>query len=620
MCGIAGIFCFHVPPDLGPLDSLRDAMAHRGPDDAHSVRFRMGGLAVRRLAIQDPRGGRQPISDCSGRFWVAMNGEIYNFKELRQECRARGTIFRTRCDTEVLVELVAALGLQAALPRLQGMFALAVYDRREQVLWLARDRMGQKPLFYTTLPKDRVFVFASELKALLRHPRMERRVDPGAIARYLLFEYIPAPRTIYQGIEKLEPGCLVRLDTHGVQVGSWWSPPVPRQGCPGPRERRAWKASLHGAFRDAALSRLVSDVPVGVLLSGGLDSTAVLATVGPHMKQPVTCFTLAPENRSFDESGAASMVAAHFSCTHNTIPFKSYNLPEVLEELENQLDEPLGDSSLPSTWWLMRQVSAAGFKVVLSGDGGDEALGGYQTYLAHRLVPVGRFFSPAMALLLRVLPPSYDNVSFDYQLKRMHAGLHLPSHRRNQVWMGAFLPEDLDASMLDDVWSEVDEFASAMKGASPECMAMALDRRFYLGDGVLAKVDRASQAHGVEVRSPFLDHRFVELSARVPSGLKLGLHRTKAIWREITSSIIPPELARLAKKGFGTPVGPWLKGSCTHLLHELEQQVEPWVTADSVRRWKRQHMSGLSDHRRRLWSLLVLARWLQGPWGPAHGP
>ena len=616
MCGIAGIFDFHRAPDLSPLDTMRDAMAHRGPDDAHTVRLADGGMATRRLAIQDPAGGRQPMSDSSGRFWVAMNGEIYNFSSLARECRARGATFRTRCDTEVLAEMVALHGVHGTLPRLHGMFAVAIYDTLERELWLARDRLGQKPLYYGHLPGSSTLLFASELKGILAHPAVPRRILPPALAAYLMFEYVPAPWTIYTGIHKLEPATLLRVGPSGLQRSAWWDPPLPEPGGSGPSAGRRWARALAGAFREAAVERLVSDVPLGLLLSGGLDSTALLATVREKLGPAPPCFTLSQGGSSFDDALPAASAASHFSCRHKVIRFNSYNLPDILAELGRSLDEPLGDSSLPATWWLMRAVSSSGLKVVLSGDGGDESLGGYQTYLAHRLAPAARLVAPILSRLAPLIPTSYGNVTPDYQVKRFVQGLHLPAHRRNQVWLGAILPWELEPGLAEEAWAVVDEAAESLAGLPAHCTAMALDRRFYLGEGVLAKVDRASQAHGVEVRSPFLDHRFVELAARVPSGLKLGIHSTKAIWRRAHHHLLPRELLRMPKKGFGTPVGPWLKGSCTHLLEGLEDRTRDWVDPAAVRRWKEEHLSGAADHRRRLWTLLVLAAWAEGPWGP----
>ncbi|MFH1469339.1 MAG: asparagine synthase (glutamine-hydrolyzing) [Pseudomonadota bacterium] len=614
MCGIAGIFRFCGPPDLGPLDAMRDAQAHRGPDEARSERFPEGGLATVRLAIVDPAHGQQPRCDPSGRFWVAMNGEVYNHAELRAAAVARGRLVRTTSDTEVLALLVAELGVRGALAELEGMFGLAVYDRQERRLTIARDRMGEKPLHCATLA-DGTFVFASEIKGLLSHSEISREVDPAALGAYLLFEYVPTPRTIYRGISRVEPGSLVEVDATGVRRERFWHLPRPRAGAEGDTE--AWGERLAGAFRASIATRRVADVPVGIVLSGGLDSAAVLALAGTHRADPAHTFTVTmPEDPSFDESTPAAAVARRYRAIHHEIPLRSGQLPGLLDALGAHLDEPLGDGSLPATWALYRAVHAAGFKAVLSGDGGDELLGGYPTYLAHRWASAA---APAGPLLQRALahwPVSYANVSRDYMARRFAAGLGQPTARRNQIWLGAFLPEELPPALRADPWREVDVHGAAFAGDDPRCTAMALDQRLYLGDGVLVKVDRASMASSVEVRTPFLDHHLVSLAADCPVEHKLGLRTTKKAWRQAVRHLLPVDLLDRPKKGFGTPLGPWLRGPCTHLLDDLPERVEAWMPPEQVRRLIAEHRAGRADHRRRLWTLLVLGRWLHGTWGP----
>ena len=616
MCGITGIFRFQAPPDLAPLDRMRDALTWRGPDEGASVRFPDGGLGARRLAIMDPTLGQQPLCDASGRFWVALNGEIYNYQVLRKEWQARGTRFRTAGDTEVVAEVVASLGFTGALARFTGMFGLAVYDTARRTLWIARDRMGEKPLYYTTLT-DGTFLFGSQLMALLAHGAVSRTVDPGAVTRYLLFEFIPTPRTIYEGVKRLEPGACLRIDATGLSWQRYWERPIPAAGSGSNGDMDRWARSLAGAFQVSVLGRRLADVPLGFLVSGGLDSASVLAVASRRHPPPLETFTVVlPSDPSFDESKQARVLTRHFPCKHREIPFHSENLPEVLDDIGNRLDEPLADSSLAVSWWLFRHVHEAGFKVVLSGDGGDELMAGYPTYLAHRWARAAQPLRPILDGVVRRLPVSYDNVSFDYKLRRFTAGLDLPLPRRNQVWLGAFLPDDLDPTCVEAAWSEVDAHGDAVAGADPVCQAMALDQKLYLGDGVLTKVDRASQAFGVEVRAPFLDHHLVELAAQVPVGLKLRGRRLKAVWKQATTHLLPPEVRERPKKGFGTPVGPWLRGPCSTLLDGLEEAVAPWVPPDRVRTWVREHRQGDVDHRRRLWSLLVLARWRAGPFGP----
>jgi len=616
MCGIAGIFRIGHPPDLGPLDAMRDAQRHRGPDEARSQHLGHGGLATVRLAIVDPAGGSQPLSDRSGRFWLAMNGEIYNHARLREQARARGVRFRTTCDTEVVAELVAEFGFRSALERLEGMFGLAVWDARDEVLWVARDRMGEKPLHFTTLP-DGTLLFSSELKGILSHPEVSRELDPQALGAYLLFEFVPTPRCIYRGIERLEPGCLLRLSRRGLERERYWSLPQPTGGSGGSRSVEDWAKLIAESFEDSISTRREADVPVGVVLSGGLDSTAVLALADRGRRERSHTFTVTmPDQPSFDESAPARLLAGHYDTIHQEIPLRAGDLPGVLDAIEAGLDEPLGDSSLVATWWLYQHVHQAGFKAVLSGDGGDELLGGYPTYLAHRWAHLARPWRRPLGRLARRLPVSHDNVSLDYKIKRMVAGLDHPIQRRNQVWMGSFLPSELPASLAGDPWAEVDAHAQRLAGLDPECAAMALDQRLYMGDGVLVKVDRASQANSVEVRTPFLNHGFVQLAASVPAGMKIHGQTTKWVWRRAVRHILPPALLDRPKKGFGTPVGPWLRGPLAFLLDDLAERVEAWLPPAQVQGLIREHQQGTANHRRRLWTLIILGRWLHGPWGP----
>jgi asparagine synthase (glutamine-hydrolysing) len=614
MCGIAGIFRYTGPPNLGPLAAMSRAQAARGPDESGEARFDQGGFAVQRLAITDPGGGQQPMWDPSGRICVAMNGQIYNHRSLRAELVALGFPLRTTCDTEVVAALIASRGLALALERLDGMFALAAYDRETGALWLARDRMGERPLHYAQLA-DGTFCFSSELKGLLAHPGVGRTVDSGSVARYLLFEYVPSPRTIYEGVCRLEPGQLLRVDAEGVQKRVYWERPMPVSGTGTPGDLRRWAKSASSSFQTAVFQAVDADVPPAYVLSGGLDSSAVATIAARRPKSKIHAFTVRFSEPSFDEFTPAAAVAAGIGAEHTAVDLPASDLPGLLDTLQAKIDEPLGDSSLVASWRLYEAVRSAGYKVVLSGDGGDELFGGYPTYSAHLLVGLARPVAGLLARATSLLPTSLGNVSFDYKAKRFVAGLDFAHARRHQIWLGAFLPDEIGDLYDEGVWSEVDAVAEGLSGDAV-ARAMALDQRLYLGDGVLTKVDRAAQGQGVEVRSPFLNHRFVELAAQIPTGLKVGPRKTKVVWRKSVEDLLPPAVMKRPKKGFGTPLGLWLKGPCTHLLDGLPDAVAPWLKPDAVAGWIAAHRSGEADNRRRLWTLLMLARWLDGPWGP----
>jgi asparagine synthase (glutamine-hydrolysing) len=589
------------------------ALAHRGPDE-HTIR-RYGGkqpyaaLGVERLSIVDREGGSQPASDPSGRWRVAFNGEIYNHLRLRKELQANGIEFQSQSDTEVLAALIAVNGLARALELCHGMFALAALDTKSRRLFLVRDRMGVKPLHWTQI-NDGTIAFASEIKGLREHPGIRWALDESAIQSFLISEYIPTPRTVWKGVHKVEPGMWVEINEAGIHHHRWWSPPVGIAGRPGNFER--WATSLHGALQVAVSQRMEADVPIAYLLSGGIDSAAVAALAAQRSDGPIHTFSMGVEGAGFDESSEAADTARILGAQHHSAHIAASDLEGLLDQISNLLDEPLADSSLLATWKLMATVSDAGFKCALSGDGADEILGGYPTYLAHRLAgPV----SPVRNLLGRLvhaLPVRTDGVTNDYMAKRFVDGLGLPWQRRHQVWMGAWMPDELGAG--DAIWDRFDHWASSA-GPDPVARAMYLDQRTYLSDGVLVKVDRAAGAHGLEVRSPFLDHSIVELCAQMGSGHHTRGNQTKRVLREALEDVLPESVTQRRKKGFGVPVGTWLKGSATHLLDGLPEAMADWIPPATMRRCIDEHREGIADHRRRLWSALVLARWTAGPHG-----
>ncbi len=618
MCGIAGAIRWDgEPPGPAEVRPLLDTIAHRGPDDHRLEVLTHGVLGTQRLAIIDLAGGTQPRWETGQRVCLAFNGEVYNHARLRRLLEAEGEAFLTVSDTEVVAALLAFHRPARALKQLNGMFGLAAWDARSEELLLARDRVGQKPLYWTRTAQG-TLVFCSELKGVLTHPEVRRTLDPVALEQFLLFEYVPSPRTIYAGIHKLEPGTLLVADRNGERVERWWTPPLPGVG------RREdgldrWTAGLRSSLQVAVSHRLLADVPVATLLSGGIDSSAVSALAAALVPEPLHSFSVGFAEPSFDESTPARAMAAHLGTHHTEVAFHAERLPEVLDALTAGMCEPLADGSLPATWVLHEAVHAAGFRVALSGDGADEHLGGYPTYLAHRVAGTLAPGAAALAALGAALPASTDNLSRTYLLRRLAAGLAHPAHRRNQIWLGAWLPEELPALLgrTPSPWSEVDRWATVAE-KTPDAVdrAMYLDQRLYLGEGVLTKVDRASMLHSVEVRSPFLDPTLIGVCATLPRGVRLRTRETKRILRRAVADLLPADILARPKKGFGTPLGPWLRGPCAGLLRGLEDQLAGLCTPAEVRRVCREHHDGTADHRRRLWSLLVLARWRQGPWGP----
>jgi asparagine synthase (glutamine-hydrolysing) len=611
MCGIAGLF----RPDgldAGPLDAMVRALTHRGPDEqglgqwGHPGGAAVAcGLGVRRLAITDPTNGHQPATDETGRLHVVLNGEIYNHKRLRTELRGNGVAFRTASDTEVLANLIARVGIDAALAQLRGMFAFAAYDSHAGRLWVVRDRMGQKPLYWATLG-DGTLAFASELHSLRVHPGTHGwSVDRRAEQALLLWEYVPTPLSIWQEATKLEPGTLLQADASGVRQRRWWDPPVPEGGHGGNLGR--WARSVRGALEVATRQRVDADVDVGFLLSGGIDSSTIVAIAQATSERALRTFSVAVDAPGFDESSEARRVAAALGTQHQERRLGPADLEPILDEIGRHMSEPLADSSLVATWMLMAMVREAGVKCVLSGDGADESFAGYPTYLAHRIAPLARPAAGLLGRIVRRLPTRHEGVTADYMARRFAEGLPLTWAHRHQHWMGAWASGDLQPS--PDLGAIVDRHAALAHAADPVSRAMFLDQRMYLPDGVLVKVDRASMAHGVEVRSPFLDHSIVELAASIPAGHKLQGRTGKIVLKRAVADLLPSETVGRKKKGFGTPVGPWLRGPCAHLLDGLPDALADLIPRDTLARVIREHGAGTADHRRRLWSALVLARW-----------
>ena len=639
MCGITGLF----RPGLlrGPLpgltarvEAMTAALTHRGPDQAwtQAVADRtspgapMAMLGVRRLAIVDVKGGRQPATDATGRIRVCLNGEIYNHGRIRQELQAEGVPFESEGDAEAVAQLIARVGLDTALDRLVGQFALAVLDRDTRELWLVRDRMGQKPLYWT-VTDDGTVAWASELRALRPVPGIRWEPDPAALRALLLWEYVPSPFTPWAHIRKLPPGARLYAGDGPPTVERWYVPPVPRAGSGG--NHGQWARSVRGSLQVAVLQRLRADVEVGGLLSGGLDSSAVCALSQGARPDPLPTFGVSIRSPGFDEGPHSRAAAAALGTFHRQIPVDVADLEHLEAQVVAHMDEPLADSSLLPTWRLMAAVADAQLKCVVSGDGADELFAGYPTTLAHRMVPWLQASAPLIRRLASLRRARQAGVSRDYMARRLLDGVGRSFAWRHQTWMGAWLPEELSLDGTLDRFLE--EETAASEGADPACRALHLDQRLYLADGVLVKVDRASMAHGVEVRSPFLDHRVVELAAdigldhkvRLPSPRTLrrgGVFEGKRVLKTAVAELVPASTRARPKQGFGAPVGPWLRQSAPGVLESLVPQVEDLVSADLVQTVIREHRSGLADHRRRLWSLRVLAAWRASPWGRAPCP
>jgi asparagine synthase (glutamine-hydrolysing) len=622
MCGIVGnvLAAADRAPDPDVLRRMADRIRHRGPDDEGFVVSGPAGLGMRRLKIIDLEGGHQPMTGENGRTWVVYNGEIYNYRVLTERLAARGHRFATRSDTEVIVHGWEDRGL-GVLDDLEGMFALALWEEATRTLVLARDRAGIKPLYYAVLPDQ--LVFASELRALLEHPAIDRRLDVASLSRYLAHEYVPAPHAILRQVRKLPAGHWLTYVEGRVKVEPYWDLDVRRHRAVGAAEAAA---ELGQALESVVAEHLVSDVPLGVFLSGGVDSGMVAALAARHVPGRLRTFCIGFDDPSFDESGHARRIARALGAEHHEEILGPRAGLDLVERLPDLLDEPLGDASLLPTYLLSR-FTRRSVTVALSGDGGDELFAGYPTYPAHRLAGAyarlpgfvrERLVRPAVERL----PVNHDNLSLDFKLKRFVAGAGLDEVERHAAWMGSFTPAEQRELFTTDALARLGaspsyesfrETVAPAAGGSTLARLLYLDFKTYLGEGVLTKVDRASMACSLEVRVPLLDRRIVELAASFPDELKLRGLTTKYLLKRLAAELLPRDLVHRPKKGFGVPVARWFRGELAGLLAEVLSPAalrrDGLFRPETVERLIAEHRQGVHDHRKKLYTLLAWQLW-----------
>jgi len=622
VCGIVGNVLARGDrtPDPAVLKRMNDQLAHRGPDDEGFFIEGPAALAMRRLKIIDLATGHQPMSGEDRRVWTVFNGEIYNYRELTAELTGRGHGFRTRSDTEAIVHGYEERGL-AFLGELEGMFAFALWDAPARTLVLARDRLGIKPLYYAVLPDQ--IVFASELRALVEHPAIDRTLDLTALSRYLAHEYVPAPASIFRSIRKLPAGHWLTYTDGRVKMEPYWAVsfrPDHTIGVADAVER------LRGALDLAVRQHLVSDVPLGVFLSGGIDSSTVAAFAARHVGSRLKTFSIGFEDASFDESVHARRVAQALGTEHHEEVLDARRARDLVERLPDLLDEPLGDASLIPTFLLSR-FTRRSVTVALSGDGGDELFAGYPTYQAHRLArgveAIPRWLWRGLVRpAVERLPVSLSNLSLDFKLKRFVEGMDYADVERHAVWLGSFTPAEQQELFTPEALGRME--APPSYTAFHEILASApsldglermlyLDLKGYLGEGVLTKTDRASMACSLEVRVPLLDRRVVELAARLPMDLKLRGLTTKWVLKRALAGALPAEILARPKKGFGIPIGHWFRDELRPLMRDVcgndAIRRGGLFRPETVERLMTEHESQRRDHRKKLYTLLAFQLW-----------
>lgn len=621
MCGIAG---FVGQGTRENLEKMTRAISYRGPDgEGYLFDVRAGvGLGHRRLSIIDLPAGGQPMYNEDKSVAVVFNGEIYNFKTLRTSL-AKRHIFTTQSDTEVIVHLYEEKG-ERVFEELSGMFAIAIYDSTKQRVLLGRDRLGKKPLYWGVF--EGTLLFGSELKALMQHPLFRKELDLESVQSYLANDCVPTPGSIWKNVCKLPPASYLVWKDEQTTESVFWRPRFTESAIRFPDAVRGLGRHLEESVR----KRLVSDVPLGVFLSGGIDSTSVAYFAARHSTLPVETFSIAFEDKSFDESKYAREAAKALHTTHHEALFTAQHLLDIIPKVSGLLDEPLADPSILPTF-LLSSFTKKSVTVALGGDGADELFAGYPTFQADRFAG---FFAAMPAFVRKAalagvawLPVDEQNFSLEFKARKFLEGFEVPVRYRHARWLGSFGQGEQSHLFTKDVqvalmrahpYAAVDRYLDEAKTTSAQNALLYSYLRTYLMDEVLVKVDRASMWNALEVRAPFLDEALVDFVLSLPYDFKCRGGTTKYILKELMKDKIPLRNVRRPKKGFGIPLATWLrqelKDLCFEILSESEIKKDGLFNPRYVDRLLREHLSGARDHRKPLWSLLVFQMWQQ-KWG-----
>jgi asparagine synthase (glutamine-hydrolysing) len=618
MCGIGGYTHLNRPPAANTIKAVIDVLDHRGPDEQTTYTGHHCSLAAARLSIIDVLNGHQPMCSDTGDAVLVFNGEVYNYRELRDELENLGHKFRTHSDTEVVLHAFLEWDTES-FSRLRGMFAIAVWQENRKRLVLARDRLGIKPLY--VCEKDNDIYFGSEIKAILVHRGIERRLSPEGLNLFLTMNYIPGELTLLQGIRKIRPGTWLEWRAGTIRQEEFWTLRV--------EPNHKWSLetaadALDPMLRESVREHLISDVPVGLWLSGGLDSSTILHYAAEESSQPVQTFSVTFQGKSFDETRFIRQMAERYGTRHHEIDVNpSLELASVIEELAHYSDEPSMDSGALPVWFLSR-LTGSRVRVALSGEGGDELFGGYSTYLADILAKrLSRVPLPLLKVarnMARLWPISDNNkASFEYCVKRLLDGCRLPPDEAHVYWNGtfsssereAFFPETSDAP-LRALLGSLHSRPTNLDALSP---FFEYDNRYYLADDILCKTDRMSMAHSVEVRPPFLDHRIVEFSASLPDRLKIHGFNQKRVLKEVMKGKLPPSIIKRKKIGFDIPTHEWFRGALRPLLQDTLNATTVQTTGifrwEPIRELIQAHLDRQINVGFHLWGLVNLFLWMR---------
>ena len=608
-------------------------LEHRGPDSHGKYELPHLALGIRRLSIIDLETGDQPLSNEGGDVTLVFNGEIYNYRELREQLLERGHQFRTHSDGEVIAHLYEDRGPDC-VQELNGMFAIALWDERQKRLLLARDRAGEKPLFYWQ--RNHTLVFASEIKSLLEYPGISRAIDPVALKQFFFYGHFPTPRSVFEEIRKLPAAHLMVVEGGRTRVEPYWRPQayLRQPGLPdvSGREKKALVEELASRLREAAESRLVSDVPLGVFLSGGVDSSTIVAIMSELTPGNVNTFSVNFPDKTFNEEAYSTLVARQFKTQHHVLNADEDSLHEALTVLAHHLDEPLADPAILPTY-LISRFARQRIKVALSGEGSDELFGGYPTYMGARLADYYLHLPRVVRRqvfdrLQPLLPVSSGAVPKGLFLRRFLSHAEKDPAERHHIWFGMFNPQELDQLFSADwrgprppsleIFSPLERVLDGARFDETVSEMLYLDFRLYLEDNLLVKIDRASMACSLELRTPFLDHRLIEFAESLPGDLKGRRFQLKYILKKAVERWLPRKIVYRQKRGFSVPIATWMKRGLRPLLDETlsEDKLKRQGLFDAgfVRRLLEEHWGGRADHRKALWTLFMFQLWYDR-WG-----
>jgi asparagine synthase (glutamine-hydrolysing) len=616
MCGIVGFTTKDWRPDQERIRDATDTLIHRGPDQQGVFRSRTCSLGATRLKIVDLASGDQPIFSEDRDSVIVFNGEIYNHLEVRRELESLGRRFQTHCDTETVLQAFLEWDTDC-FERLRGMFAVAVWSNSKQRLVLARDRIGIKPLYIAERGED--LFFASELKGILVHPEIERRLSLEGLDCYLSMNYVPCPWTLVDGVEKLPPGHWLEWQDGRTSKHAYWRIP---DITPIPKSLEDAKAELDYLLDHAVREHLMSDVPLGVWLSGGVDSSTVLHYAAQASRSRLQTFSITFNGHSFDESKYIRQVVEHYGTDHQQLDLcPEEDLERAIEDIPYYSDEPSADSGALPVWFLSKLCKKR-CTVAFSGEGADEIFGGYLTYHANRLAaPLRKLPPAAIDLSLRALrfwPASNEKISLEYKLKRLLQGRLMPPERAHVYWNGTFSETEKATLLKIPLPATLTDVLAGLKARLPGdgiAPFLEFDQRYYLPDDILVKSDRVSMAHAVEVRPPFLDHRIVEFAAKLPIDLKIHGLRQKYLLKEVMRSKLPVAIVQREKIGFDIPAHDWFRGPLRAMLMETlasaEAEHSELFNFETIRTYTQLHLNRRINIGYHLWGLIMLFLWMK---------